>query len=422
MLSWLRRRWFSVITYFLVTGLALLVGYRFGTGLSWQQMIGLWRQGQFHQITRLTNTQVPTDHSEVDFSLFWDVWNRLERDYYDATKLDAQKMVYGAISGMTSSLGDPYTVFLPPANKQRLTEDLQGEFDGVGIQLGYIKGQLAVISPLKNNPAEAAGVKPGDLIIRIIDKEKKIDKDAIGMTAEEAVTYIRGKKGTKVTLRLLAEGQQPRDVELIRTTIEIPSIETKVEESNGKRVLHVMLSRFGEKTLTEWDKVVQQMLADKKLTGMVLDMRGNPGGFLQDAIEIASDFIDGGVIVSQKGRTNVQAYSTTHAARLKNIKLVVLVNKGSASASEIVAGALRDRLHAKLIGETTFGKGSVQDAQQLVNGAGLNVTIARWLLPSGASIQDTGLPVDIEVKQTSQAKDSTTPPPDDALTRAIQEL
>lgn len=407
----------TVITYALVALLAGSIGYRLGSGLSLKQIVGLAKQGNISELARITNPGTPKDHSEVDFSLFWDVWNRLERDYYDPSKIDARKMVYGAISGMTGALGDHYTVFLPPEDKQRLTQDLQGEFDGVGIQLGYVDGQLAVVAPLKDHPAEKAGVKAGDYILRIIDKDKKIDRDAVGMTAEEAVPLIRGRKGTKVTLQVLTKGEEPRTVELVRDTIEVPSLESEVMSRDGKNYYHININRFGDKTVMEWEKTVETILADPAAAGIILDVRNNPGGYLQAAVDIASDLIDGGVIVSQKGRAVSQSYTTTRKARLRSYPVNVLMNKGSASASEILAGALRDRRNAKLIGETSFGKGTVQDAQVLPEGAGLNITIARWLLPSGETIQDTGL------KPTQAVEDNPeTPDVDEVLEAGLAAL
>lgn len=410
--------WFGLLTHSLIAVVVFVGTFRAATGLPLIRLPLLFRSPQsVQELSRLNNAAVPTNKADkVDFSLFWEVWNRLERDYVDPSKIDAQQMVYGAIAGMTQALGDPYTVFLPPETKQRLTEDLQGEFDGVGIQLGYRNGQLAIISPLKDHPAERAGVKAGDYIVRIKDKAKNIDKETIGMSTEEAVGIIRGKKGTPITLTILTEGQDPREIELVRETIEIPSIETEVVEHEGKRYAHIKLNRFGDKTTQEWEGAVATVLADKNISGIILDLRNNPGGYLEASIDIASDFIDGGVVVSQKGRVATQSYSTTRRARLSKYPVEVLVNKGSASASEIVAGALRDRKSAKLIGEQTFGKGTVQDAQQLNDGAGLNVTIARWLLPSGESIQDTGIPVTIEV--TDDPNTET----DEVLQRALVEI
>lgn len=213
---------------------------------------------------------------------------------------------------------------------------------------------------------------------------------------------------------MLSPGEDPRDVELVRDTIEIPSLEISFVENNDNQYAYLELSRFGDKTLQEWEAAVQQIQQRNDVDGIILDMRGNPGGYLQDAIEISSDFFNGGVVVSQQGRNSTQSYRTTRSARLDSLPVVVLVNKGSASASEIVAGALRDRRSAVLVGEQTFGKGTVQDAQQLPGGAGLNITIARWLLPSGNSIQDSGLPVDVEVTDNPDTEQ------DEVLERAYE--
>ncbi|MCD8484226.1 PDZ domain-containing protein [Candidatus Woesebacteria bacterium] len=188
------RLWFFALTHVLVIILGVVIGIRVASGLTFRQLIGLSTNISYSELARVQNTNVPAEHTDVDFSLFWEVWARLERDYLDPGKMDAQQMVYGAIAGMTEAIGDPYTAFLPPETKQRLNEDLQGEFNGVGIQLGYIDGQLAVIAPLKGHPAEAAGVKAGDYILGIKDPTKNVDTDTINMTAEEAVSLIRGKK------------------------------------------------------------------------------------------------------------------------------------------------------------------------------------------------------------------------------------
>ncbi len=405
---------FKIVTYCLVAILAGLIGFRLGKGLTWEQILHLTRQSGISQLARLRDTDPAISQGTVDFSLFWEVWSRLERDYVDPSQLDAQKMVYGAIAGMTSALGDPYTVFLPPETKQRLTEDLQGAFDGVGIQLGYRDNQLAVIAPLKNHPAEKAGVRAGDYILRIVDQAKSIDRDTVGMSAEEAVTLIRGQKGTPVTLTLLASGGEPRDVTLVRDVIEIPSVEVEFVNHNDRSYALITLSRFGDNTYAEWEKTILQIQQQNQVAGIILDVRNNPGGYLQTAIDIASDFIDGGVVVSQVGRAASQSFTTTRQPRLQKYPVVVLVNKGSASASEIVAGAIRDRRETRLIGEKTFGKGTVQDAQQLINGAGLNVTIARWLLPSGDSINHEGLNV------ATEAVDNPDTPEDEALAIALQ--
>jgi len=332
----------------------------------------------------------PTGEQNFDFSLFWDVWRRLENSYIDKKALDSQNMFWGAIEGMVASLGDPYTFFLPPADNKQTKEDLSGEFEGVGIQLGYKDSQLVVVAPLKRMPAEVAGVKAGDLILKIENKE------TTGLTLPEAVKLIRGPRGTKIKLTLLHDGEkEPYEVTIIRDTIIVPSVE--VEFING--VAHLKLLRFGDKTGGEWEKAVEEIVSQRVGEGVILDLRNNPGGYLSGAVFIASEFLPSGVVVQQESASGVkETFSVNRQGRLTKIKLVVLVNEGSASASEIVAGALQDYKRAKIVGEKTFGKGTIQEAQDLPGGSGLHITTARWLLPKGRSIEKEGITPDFEVK------------------------
>ncbi len=397
---------FAVLIFFL----GGVIGYRFQPERFGQQLLPLYN---------ITNTEKPEDFEDVDFSQFWKVWQILERDYLDPEKIDEKDMVHGAIVGMTQALGDPYTIYLPPQDQQRSMEDLQGSFYGVGIQLGYIEDTLAVIAPLKGTPAEEAGIEAGDLILHVKDESKGLDEDTIGWSLTEAVEKIRGKKGTSITLTLFRRnnGAEPFEVSVQRGEILVPSIEMEFVEHNGKKVAHIQLSRFGDKTVSELEQIISDILIERpNLTGIVLDMRNNPGGYFDAAIEVASEFIQTGVVVTQKGKYTEQDFKTSGKARLADIPLVVVVNKGSASASEIVAGALRDQKEAKLVGERTFGKGTVQDARELDNGGGLHVTIARWLLPKGDWIHDEGIPVDVEIKNDRETEE------DEVLLRAIEEL
>lgn len=373
--------------------------------------------------SRLVNTTVPDKYNSVNFSDFWLVWGRLEDQYYDPSKLDTQKMVDGAIAGMVSGLGDPYTLYLSKDNQKRTSDDLAGSFDGVGIQLGYRNQAIAVISPLKNLPAEKAGIVSGDYLIHIKDANKNIDKDINGMTLPEVVSLIRGTKGSDVTITFLRDGGQPFQKTLTRDTIVVPSVELSMIEKNGKKIAHIQLSQFGGRTLQEWQTAVDTILADSSITGVVLDVRNNPGGYLNDAIAIASEFVPDGVVVKQQGKNESVPYYSNGKGRLTKFPVVVLMNKGSASASEIVSGALRDRRKTLLIGENSFGKGTVQDAQELPSGAGLHVTIAKWILPGGDWIHGTGLKPDIEVKidpaDYQKLRDAKKDP---QLDRAVDEL
>lgn len=400
----------------LVVGLLLvtlggLAGYRYGTG-TFPFASDAPAAPQF----TLVNTLQPTDKKNVDFQQFWEVWRMLEQQYVDPAKINTSDMVDGAIRGMTSALDDPYTAYLSAEQNKQATEQLQGSFYGVGIQLGYIDSTLAVIAPLEDSPAQRAGVQAGDLILHVVDEQKKIDEDTRDWSLDQAVTTIRGPRRSKVTLTLYREAsKEPFDVELERDEIVIPSVETEFVEFNNKTIAHIKLSTFNERTETEWQQAVTE-ITRRKPAGIILDMRNNPGGLFDTAIEVASDFIPSGVIVSQKGKTTNQDYSSSGAGRLQSYPVEVLVNKGSASASEIVAGALRDRIGAKLVGEKTFGKGTVQDRQILSNGGALHVTIAQWLLPSGEWIHHEGIPVDVE------AQDVVDTPEDEALQKALEVL
>ncbi len=332
----------------------------------------------------------------VDFSLFWEVFKTLPQTYYDKSSVDGQKMMYGAISGMVRSLGDPYTSFLDPKQNESVKRDLSGTYEGVGIQLGFDKEKrLVVIAPLRGTPAEREGVRAKDMILKIDER------DTFDLTLPEAVDLIRGDAGTKVTLQLFREGQdEPFKKVLERAKIEVKTVEVEYRQVNGKEVAVIAVSRFGEKTDGEWDTVVGEVVS-KKVGGVVVDMRNNPGGLLMSSVHLAEEFV-GGVIVRQRysdGRE--ETLSAQRTGKLGKISLVVLVNEGSASAAEIFAGAIQDKNRGKIVGETTFGKGSVQDVVDLPGGSGLHVTIAKWLTPDGNSIHDIGITPDVVVGRSS---------------------
>lgn len=392
--------------------LAAGVGFRVGQ----REISAKWKD--YRPEITVVNKAVPPEHRDVDFSLFWEVWDRLEKDYLDSGALDKEKMVYGAISGMTSALGDPYTVFLPPKKQEESKEELAGAFEGVGIQLGYKDNRLAVIAPLDGMPAKAAGILAGDFILHIKDEVKKIDKDTDGMSLPDAVDIIRGPKGQPVTLTIAREGKDPFPVTLVRDTIIVKSVSLEFIEpakvsdtykvSDTLVIAYIRLSRFGDRTVGEWNQAVEDIIKksnqkDAKVAGMILDVRNNPGGYLDAAVAIAGEFFRDGSVVEQKGKTVSHPFNVDRPGKLTGLPLVVLVNEGSASASEIVAGAIQARERGKLVGQNTFGKGTVQDAQELRGGAGLHITTARWLLPNGGWIHDEGLKPDIELEYDQEA-------------------
>jgi len=381
---------------------------------------GAEKQFSLQQV-KFVNKTVPPE-KEVDFSLFWQVWNKLEEKYLEKEKLDKQEMFYGAIKGLVGSLGDPYTVFLPPKENKRSKEDLNGSFGGVGIRLGFKEGdKLAVISPIKGMPAEKAGIRAGDFILRIKDDNKGIDQSTEGISLPEAVEKIRGLEGTKVFLTLLHEGEnEPFVAEVVRQTIVVPSVEVEFLSSRAgkKEIAHLKLTRFGELTAEQWNQAVEEILSHSPgIKGVILDVRGNPGGYLKGSVNLASEFLTKGVIVKQEdylGRT--ETFSVNRRGQLLERPLVVLIDKGSASASEILAGALQDHQRAKLIGTVTFGKGTIQESEDLSNNAGLHITTAKWLTPKDNWVDQQGLTPDVEVENDLETKE------DEQLEKAIEVL
>jgi len=337
--------------------------------------------------------------SSIDFSLFWTVLDKLEKKFVDQDKLtDKRKLVYGAIEGMVNSAEDPYTVFLEPIESKKFEEQIKGSFGGVGIEIGIRKNLLTVITPIKNTPAEKAGILAGDVIAKIDDK------DATNLKVDEAVSQIRGKKGTAVKLSIQRNGaKELKDFTLVRDEIKIPTVEWKLLDN---KIAYLQLFTFNRNTDADFSRIAKEILASKA-DRLILDLRNNPGGILDSAVNIASWFLDPNqTVVTEKFYDGTQtSLQTDKIAELKKYPLVILINKGSASASEILAGALRDHRNIKIVGETSFGKGSVQELVEFptdVGKATLKVTIAKWFTPSGVSINDNGIKPDIEIKRTEE--------------------
>lgn len=343
--------------------------------------------------------QIPEDRRDVDFNLFWRIWDILDESYYDKTKISPQKMVYGAISGMVASLGDPYTSFLPPEENKVVEEDLSGSFEGVGIQIGFKGKDLAVIAPLPDSPAEKEGVRAGDLIVGIIDEAKNIDTVTTGITLNDAVKMIRGKRGTKVTLVLLRDGTtEAFKKEITRENIDVPSVTLDIIENQNEKIAHIKLLKFGADTESEWQKKVQEIVSSKEINKIILDLRNNPGGYLQSSVDIAAEFVekDSVIVIEEKGKENNE-FTTSRTGKLGNYKVVIMVNAGSASASEILAGALSEIKGYKLVGEKTFGKGTIQEPLPLDKGSSLHITTARWLTPKKNWVNEVGLEPNVVV-------------------------
>lgn len=384
-------------------------GYKFG-----QYSIGHSFSNPHNiQVSNLTNN---AQAKNIDFSLFWEVWNKLQDKFVDSSKLIPQKMYYGAIKGMVASAGDPYTFFLTPDENKLTKDDLGGKFEGIGAQLGLKSGHIVVIAPLKDSPAEQAGIRPGDSIV-------KVDGTSTATwTLLEAVTKIRGKKGTVVTLTV-SRNDKEFDVTVTRDEIKVTSIDMSYE----KKTAILKLTKFGDDTNDEWDKAVREISKkwnNHEIRGMILDLRDNPGGYLEGSVYVASEFLPAGHVIVKQQYTdgNSENHAINHTGKLLTIPVVVLINKGSASASEIVAGALRDYKRAKLVGEKSFGKGSIQDALDLSQGAGLHVTIAKWILPNGDWINEKGVTPDIAVENKLDEKNTLTRQNDSQLEKALDML
>jgi len=386
----------KVLLLTLSVGAIFVSGYYFGVnGFKLES-------GSFPKVK--ISRSLPKNQSDVDFSLFWKVWDTIDSLYYDKSKINVSKMVYGAISGMTASLGDPYTSFLAPEENKVVEEDLSGSFQGVGIQIGFKGKSLAVIAPLPDSPAEKAGVKAGDLIIGLIDLEKKIETTTTGINLNDAVKIIRGKAGTKITLVLLrGESTESFKTEIVREAIDVPSVTVSYLENDT--VAHIKLIKFGADTEAEWNKITQEVISHSPLvTSLILDLRNNPGGYLQSSVDIAGEFMKKGsvVVIEDKGNKNRTEYKTDRTGKFGEMKVVVLVNGGSASASEILAGALSESMGYKLVGDKTFGKGTIQEPLQLEKGSSLHITIAKWLTPKGNWIHEKGLTPDVEISDNEE--------------------
>ncbi len=331
---------------------------------------------------------------EVDFSLFWQTWQTIEDKYIDKEKVDYQEMIYGAISGMLKVLDDPYTVFLRPEDTKRFIEDVKGSFEGVGMEIAVRDEQLQVIAPIEGTPAQKAGLRPGDKIIEIDGRSTS------GISIEEAVDLIRGPKGTKVILTVVRETwSEAKDIQIVRDVIDIPSLTLDIRDDN---IAYLKLHHFSEKAPYDFRDAAIKILSSRA-EKIILDLRNNPGGYLEVSQDIAGWFLEKGeiVVIEDFGREDrKREFLAQGNSRLAAYPIVVLINQGSASASEILAGALRDNRGAVIIGQTSFGKGSVQELVKLKGDASLKVTVARWLTPYGDLITDKGLEPDIEIEMT----------------------
>jgi len=378
----------KIISTFVVAFLIFFAGYWFGQYKAVSAAITN-EHGEV-QISRVMDLYSKTRSEEVSFDQFWDLWNTIKKKSVHQPVSDVD-LFYGAMKGLVAGLDDPYSIYLPPNEAEAFAADLSGEFGGIGAQIGIKDDVLVVIAPLPDTPASRAGLKAGDKILAIDDA------DTYNMSVEEAVNKIRGEVGTSVTLLITSNGYETaREVVIMRDVINVPSVEWKDVEDN---LAYISINHFADNTWTDFDKAVTDILR-RAPRGIILDLRSNPGGYLDTSVMVASEWIEEGIIVSQ---INYEKESIEHNAirgkhRLKDIPTVVLVDGGSASASEIVAGALQDYSAATVVGFTTYGKGSVQDFEILSDGSALKLTTALWYTPKGRQIDEMGIEPDVIIE------------------------
>jgi carboxyl-terminal processing protease len=333
------------------------------------------------------------------------------QDSFDGD-LDEAKQAEGALRGYVASLGDPYTVYLNTEEAKELSDDLAGQLSGIGVEVGIKNDRLTVIAPIDETPAAEAGMRAGD-VIAAIDGQ-----DSSELTLDEAVTRIRGEKGTTVKLMLVRSGEEPKELTITRDTITVSSVKYEIK---GSDVGYIRVRRFGDDT----DAAIRQAAADlagQGINRIVLDLRDNPGGYLNSAVSVASEFLADGVVVVEKGRhVDSNELVANPGGNLTKTKLVILINEGSASASEITAGALKDHGRATLVGEKTYGKGSVQEVKPLANGAQLKVTVANWYTPNGVNISKEGIKPDVEVKYTTDDANANRDPQLDKALEVVRQ-
>jgi carboxyl-terminal processing protease len=386
----LKNKKFKKIGYILIS--LLFIAGVLGLGV----YIGYSHRPEIDKVTSVIN-KTPQVDTSADFTTFWKVWNTLNEKSIYAKKVTDQDRVWGAISGLASSLGDPYTVFFPPKENKSFNEQILGSFDGIGAEIGLKDGILTVIAPLKDTPAWKAGIKAGDKIIKINDS---ITND---MTIDKAIELIHGQQGTKVTLTILRTGEnKTRDFIITREKIQTPTVDTVLRPDG---VFVISFYSFSENSDNLFKDALVKFI-NSKSDKLVIDLRGNPGGYLDSAVNIGSWFINEGdvILTEDSGNGSAPKIYRSHGPRLfdKNLKLAVLIDGGSASAAEILAGALHDHGIATLVGEKSFGKGSVQELVKITDDTSLKVTIANWFTPNGVSISLKGIEPDVVVPVTEQ--------------------
>jgi len=409
------------ITFLLGLGIGIGQGIKAGSGTDINAKTGIDARIEdrtFLGVVKGIGTAPPKGEAEdVDFDLFWEVWEDIRKNFH-TQPVNEKEMFYGALQGMADALEDPYSLYLEPVNAEEFSDSLKGEFSGIGAEIGVKDDELQIIAPLPDSPAERAGVRARDLIIAI-DGE-----DALYMPVQEAVMKIRGTKGTSVDLTLGRRNSSSDtdgdmeflDVTIVRDTIVVKSARL-IDQGNG--IFQIEVRSFNDDAADTFADLVDEAL-ERDAKGLIIDIRNNPGGFLDRAITMTGEWLKGDVVVQQSKQGEItEQLRGTGRGILKGMPTVVLINEGSASASEILAGALQDYGLATVVGMTTFGKGTVQDYIEYYDGSALKITISEWLTPKGRSIDKEGITPDIEVEMTQEDYNADRDP---QLDRALEIL
>jgi carboxyl-terminal processing protease len=408
--DFLKTRYFAntVFTVVLAFALGIFIGFNHKT--------------EIEKVVGISSKEIPAELATTDFEPFWKAWNTIDEKYPGASEISNQERVYGAISGLMSSLGDPYSVFFAPDEAKSFEAQISGNFSGVGMEVGLKNDILTVIAPLKDTPAWRAGIKSGDKILKIDDTS------TADITVDKAVSLIRGEKGTEVRLTILHVGEQKsEEIKIIRDIVNIPTLET---EKRADGVFVIRLFTFSANASSLFRDALKEF-AMANTDKLLLDLRGNPGGYLDAAVYMSSWFLpEGKVIVTEDygGERTPEIFRSKGFSMTRNkvenplddnLKFVILIDGGSASASEIVSGALQDHKRALLVGDQSYGKGSVQQVIDITKDTLLKITIAKWLTPNGNTIAEKGLTPDYVVKYQKDPKD---PKKDNQLDEAVEIL
>lgn len=387
-----------ILTCTLLPLFTLVLGWQIGMAMQERELKGIQESLELlYSGQTASGGTIQDPEKEVNLALLWGVWRLLQKNYIAPEKMRTQDMLYGAVGGLVGAIGDPYTMFMTPTENTDFHQALQGRLEGIGAELTLRDGQVIIVAPLKGSPAAKAGLAPEDIILKVDDE------DVTGKSLMQVVERIRGPKGTPVVLTVERPGEQEfLTFTIVRNEIHVPSVEYEVKKTATGSVGYIALNQFGDDSMKEVRNALQE-LKEEDLSGLVFDVRFNGGGYLEAAVDLVSFFLREGKVVSVQRRVGdpIHHYVTGRPI-IPDLPLVILINEGSASASEILAGALQDHKRATVIGKKSFGKGTVQEVFDLPGGSSIRITTAKWLTPHGKDLSSAGVLPDIAVERTRE--------------------